>query len=364
MCGPAPRAVAVGAYERHRLLKLVDRRRAPIALVLRARAILLLGAGHGPAVVSRLVGLSDRIVRKWRARWEAWPRLEALDDLPRPGRPPTIAVATRCEVVKLACERPANERTPFESVWTQQRLADALAASGGARISRSSVQRILSARGLRPHRVRQWLHSADPNFREKVTRVCDLYTHPPPRSVVLCVDEKPMQILQRRYPTRVGPHAVVRREYEYRRGGTCQLLGAYDVATGRMHGRVVKRRDAAALVSFLDEVVRRYPGRTVYVVWDNLNLHLDGRDARWTRFARRHRGRIRFVYTPLHASWVNQIEIWFSILQRRVLRYGSFENRAALRRDVLGFIRHWNERLAHPFRWTFSGRFEDTRRAA
>ena len=178
------------------------------------------------------------------------------------------------------------------------------------------------------------------------------------------VDEKPMQILKRRYPTRVGPHAVVRREYEYRRGGTCQLLGAYDVSTGRMHGRVVKRRDAAALISFLDEVVRRYPGRTIYVVWDNLNLHLDGRDARWTRFARQHRGRIRFVYTPLHASWVNQIEIWFSILQRRVLRYGSFENRAELRRDVLSFIRHWNERLAHPFRWTFSGRFEENRRAA
>jgi hypothetical protein len=79
MCGPTPRAVAVGTYERHRLLKLVDRRRAPIALVVRARAVLLLGAGHGPAVVSRLVGLSDRIVRKWRARWEAWPRLEALD---------------------------------------------------------------------------------------------------------------------------------------------------------------------------------------------------------------------------------------------------------------------------------------------
>ncbi len=175
MCGPRPRVVPVGTFERHRLLKLIERRRAPIALVLRARAILMLGAGHGPAVVSRFVGLSDRIVRKWRARWEAWPRLEALDDLPRAGRPPSIAVATRCEVVKLACERPANKRTPFESIWTQQRIADALAASGGARISRSSVQRILSAKGLRPHRVRQWLHSPDPNFREKVARVCELY---------------------------------------------------------------------------------------------------------------------------------------------------------------------------------------------
>jgi hypothetical protein len=364
MCGPRARRVLVGGVERRRLTKLVAGRRAPAALVQRARAILFLGAGHGPAVASRLVGLSERNVRKWRARWEQSPRLESLYELPRCGRPPRITITTRCEVVKLACERPASVRTPFESVRTQQTLADALAASGGPRISRSSVQRILGARGLRPHRVRQWLHSPDPNFREKVARVCDLYTKPPPRSVVLCVDEKPMQILRRRYPTRVGPPAVVRHEYEYRRGGTCQLLGAYNVGTGRVHGRVVKRRDAAALMSFLDDVVRRYPRRTVYVVWDNLNLHLDGRDERWTRFARRHGGRIRFAHTPLHASWVNQIEIWFSILQRRVIKHGSFDTRAELRSAVLGFIRHWNERLAHPFRWTFSGRFEDNPRAA
>lgn len=350
--------------ERYRLSKLVARRRAPIVLVQRARMILFLSAGHGPARVARLVGVSDRIVRKWRARWDASPRLAGLDDLPRSGRPPRITLATRCEVVKLACDRPDDKRVPFETVWTQQGIADALAAGTGVTISRSSVQRILSARGLRPHRVRQWLHSADPQFREKVARVCELYTNPPPRSIVLCVDEKPMQILRRRYPTRIGPGAVVRREYEYRRGGICQLLGAYEVGTGRVHGRVVKRRDAKAVIAFLEDVVRRYPRRTIYIVWDNLNLHLDGRDQRWTRFARRHRGRVRFVYTPLHASWVNQIEIWFSILQRRVIRYGSFDDGRELRAAVLGFIRHWNEKLAHPFRWTFTGRFEETARAA
>lgn len=350
--------------ERHRLSKLVARRKAPLVMVQRARMILMLSAGHGPSRVARLIGVSDRVVRKWRARWEQSPRLEALDDAPRSGRPPTIGLATRCEVVKLACDRPDESRAPFHVVWTQQAIADALAASGGIRISRSSIQRILSARGLRPHRVRQWLHSPDPQFREKVDRVCQLYMHPPKGSIVLCVDEKPIQVLRRRYPTRVGPRAVVRREFEYRRGGTCCLLGAYDVATGHVHGRIVKRRDAAALISFLDDVVRRYPDRTIYVVWDNLNLHLDGRDGRWTRFTQRHGGRVRFVHTPLHASWVNQIEIWFSILQRRVIRYGSFEDLRALRATVLGFVRHWNAKLAHPFRWTFSGRFDQTARAA
>jgi hypothetical protein len=104
----------------------------------------------------------------------------------------------------------------------------------------------------------------------------------------------------------------------------------------------------------------RYEGRRVYVIWDNLNLHYDGRDARWTRFNREHGHRFRFVHTPLHASWVNQVEIWFSILQRRVLRYGSFESVTALAQDVLGFIRHWNRAEVRPFHWTFAGRFVDT----
>lgn len=364
MAGRKARSLFVSAMQRYQLSKLVGRRSVATALVLRARMILMLGAGHGPARVARSLGVSDRVVRTWRARWEGSPRIEALDDLPRTGRPPSIALAARCEVVKLACDRPDDKRSRFEVVWTQQGIADALVAAGGPKISRSSVQRILSAQGLRPHRVRQWLHSPDPLFREKVARVCDLYLHPPPRSVVLCVDEKPMQVLRRCHPTRVGPRGELRREFGYKRGGTRQLLGAFEVGTGRVHGRVVKRRDAKSLIAFLDHVVRRYPGRTVYIVWDNLNLHLDGRDKRWTRFARRHRGRVRFVHTPLHASWMNQIEVWFSILQRRVIRYGSFEDGAALRTAVLGFIRFWNDKLAHPFRWTFSGRFDETARAA
>ena len=96
----------------------------------------------------------------------------------------------------------------------------------------------------------------------------------------------------------------------------------------------------------------------MYVVWDNLNIHGDGKEKRWTNFNKRHGHRFRFVHTPLHASWVNQVEIWFSILQRRVLRHGSFTGQAALSEAVLGFIAHWNRIDAHPFRWTFTGRFD------
>jgi hypothetical protein len=195
-------------------------------------------------------------------------------------------------------------------------------------------------------------------FREKVERVCQLYLAPPSGSTVVCIDEKPMQALSRKHPMKQQVDAVLRKEFEYVRHGTCCLLASFDVRTGEVVGQVVARRTAPALVAFLEEVARRYPTGPVYVVWDNLNIHGDGKEMRWTKFNRRHGRRFRFVHTPLHASWVNQVEIWFSILQRRVLRHGSFASRASLQAAVLGFIRHWNRVEAHPFRWTFSGRFE------
>jgi transposase len=323
--------------------------------------IVWLSYGHGPAAVARLTGCSDRVVRKWRARWEAYPRIESLLDAPRSGRPPRITLVTRCEIVKLACERPTEHVAPFREVWSYEALAQAFRRRTGERVSRSTVRRVLGARGLRPHRVRYWLHSQDPEFRAKVARICRLYTHPPDDTVVVCVDEKPMQALARRHPTHIGHRGIVRHEFEYRRRGTCSLLAAFDIRTGKVFGRVVRHRDARALVAFLHALARHYPDRRTYVVWDNLNVHCEGRDRRWTHFNEQHGRRFRFVYTPLHASWVNQVEIWFSILQRRILRYGSFEDRTALARDVLGFIRHWNSHEARPFRWTFAGRFVDTR---
>jgi transposase len=322
--------------------------------------VVWLAYGHAPSRVASLVGCSDRVVRKWRARWEARPTVESLLDAPRSGRPPRVSLETRCEIVQLACERPADNRVVFRDVWSYQAVADALYACKGERVSRSTVRRVLGAGGWRPHRVRYWLHSQDPDFRAKVARICRLYRHPPDDAVVVCVDEKPMQALERRHPIHSGRGGIVRHEFEYRRRGTCSLLAAFDIRTGKVFGRVVRHRDARALLSFMHALAQRYEGRRVYVIWDNLNLHYDGRDARWTRFNQEHGRRFRFVHTPLHASWVNQVEIWFSILQRRVLRYGSFESVTALARDVLGFVRHWNRAEARPFRWTFAGRFIDS----
>jgi transposase len=353
--GPAARPVRLTKRQRRALQKVAVRIGAAHGWVRRAEIILRLGKGQRPSAVARGLEVSVQCVRKWRTRWLATRDVQALADGDRPGRPPRIELATKCEVVELACDRPKD--VAFREVWTQQSLAEALLARTGKRVSRSTVQRILHARGLRPHRVRQWLHSPDPEFRQRVKRICELYLRPPRGAVVLCIDEKPMQALFRRFPTRtVRENGIVRREFEYVREGTCTLLGAYEIGTGRVFGQVVKKRDARALVGFLETIARRYPDKPVYVVWDNLNIHGDGLDQRWTRFNQRQGNRFHFVYTPKHASWVNQVEIWFSILHRRVLRHGSFEGVPALRSAVLDFIRFWN-RAPRPFRWTFTGDF-------
>lgn len=346
------RRIRLRRSARRKLEEMVRASKTGQAIALRARIILLLGDGLGAAAVASRVHCSARVVRKWHRRWLENPRARGLHDACRSGRPSRIPINVRLELVRLACERPDDNRAPFRDVWTYAALAEALEKSMGVRISTCEVGRILRFEMLRPHRVKQWLHSSDPDFAAKADAVSRLYLNPP-KGILICVDEKPMQALERIHRTHVGPGGVVRREFEYKRHGTCALLAAFDTRTGKVIGHVVRRRTGAALVAFMEQVARRYPGRPVHVVWDNLNIHYDGKDQRWTRFNARHGGRFHFVYTPKHASWLNQVEIWFSILQRRVIRYGSFRSRKELRDRVLGFIQWWNEEEAHPFRWTW-----------
>lgn len=351
--GPKATSVTMSRSVRRELKLLTRRQRAPFGVVQRARIVLLARDGKGTTSIARMVGCDERTVRKWKARFRDDPRVEALSDMPRSGRPSEVTLATRCELVQLACERPDGVTAPFRELWTYGSLADALYARTGCRLSESEVGRILRFESLRPHRVKQWLKSRDPDFTEKAARVCDLYLNPPKDAVVLCMDEKPMQVLERCYPNHVGPDGRLRHEYEYTRQGTQVLLAAFDVRTGHVTGRVFAQRTSENTVAFMDEVAQKYRGKKIYVVWDNLNTHYDGRDERWTRFNRRHGGRFHFVYTPTHASWLNQVEIWFSILHRRVLKYGSFDTPGRQQQEVEAYIRLWNEHEKHPFRWTW-----------
>ena len=325
---------------------------------MRIRIVLRLMKDPCVSACAEAFGMDRKTVRLWRDRYGEGGR-EALQTRSRCGGPIRIDAVSRCQVISMACAKPKDFGVRFRPTWTLSSLAETYRARFPtlAPMSATSVFRILDGASLKPHRMRPWLHSPDPEFRPKVTEICGLYAKPPPGSVVLCIDEKTgMQALGRRHPTKPAARGRAgREEFEYKRNGTRTLFAAFDPHTGEVFGRVYARRKAVDLVRFMEHVARWIPDKEVHVVWDNLNIHYDGRDERWTRFNERHGGRFHFHYTPIHASWVNQVEIFFSVLQRRVLRHEAYDSVGALKTAVLGFLRHWNRHEKHPFRWTFKG---------
>lgn len=354
---PGPGAIPVELPEdvRSQLSVLVRSPTAPAGLSRRARIALLADEGVSSSEIARRVGVDPKTVRLWRARVAEDPSLDALLDRPRSGRPPVIRPEVRAKVISLACDRPKDCKVPFRQLWTRGSLSDAVAEATGVRLSVAEIGRILVARELRPHRVRPWLHCQDPLFDQKIRPICDLYVAPPDDVTVLCVDEK--RLFARKRPRELQPAApgrAARAEFEYSRHGSSVLLAAFDIKTGRVIAECRDRRTGDDLVAFMEKVAAMVPGKVV-VIWDNLNVHYDGKSRRWTRFNARHDGRFDFVYTPKHASWTNQIEIWFSILHRRVLLHGSFGSVVLVNAEVLAFTRHWNTNEAHGFHWTFRG---------
>lgn len=364
MSRPSASAVLVSPIEKLALKRVARSRTAPVRLVERAKMVLLASQQMPNAAIAREVGCSEDTVRKWRSRWSDELGLESLDDLHRSGRPARVPPGDRAALIKLACDVP--KESSFRDVWSYAGLREALLDEVGRTLSLSEIGRILRAKELRPHRMKVWLHSPDPDFAVKVDRVTKLYVDPPKGAVVVCVDEKPgIQALERIHPKKLAkPGVAGRYEFEYVRHGTKTLIAALDVATGKVFGQVRDTRKADDLIEFMEALAERYPSGDVYVVWDNLNIHYDGPGGRWQAFNARHGGRFHFVYTPLHASWVNQIEIWFSILQRRVIRRGSFRSGEELKWRILGFIGRHNRIAAKPFRWTFRGTSGRRRAAA
>jgi transposase len=236
--------------------------------------------------------------------------------------------------------------------WSNSTLAEHMTSTGVA-VSETSVRRILSAARLQPHRQKMWLHSQDDEFREKRDDVLRVYYETPAREHVICLDEKPgMQALERRYPdVPMKPGEPVKREFEYIRRGTIALMGGFDARSGRAFGFFAERTGGAPFVDLLDLVATCYPRGKGHIVCDNQSSHdtddvHDWLDAnpRWT-----------LHFTPKHASWLNQIEHFFSILQRRVVARGSFTSTTELAEKVTRYIRWHNDR-GRPFRWTYRPR--------
>jgi len=343
--------------ERGGLRAIVRQQRGEARLHRRARTILLAAEGESVSAVARTIGTCRSLVGGWIQRFRDH-RLAGLVDLHRSGRPVEITPLERHQVVAAACRTPADFGL-HRVVWDHATLAHAVMSAGLVRsISARTVGRILQDAEIKPHHVKMWCHSEDPNYQEKMRAIVDLYVHLPKGQPVLSIDEKTgMQALSHRRPLQpAGPGRRPRQEFEYKRNGTRCLFACFNVGTGQVLGRCTTTRTREDFLSFLDEVASVYRQPQVHLIMDNLNTHRDTQQGDFmTQWNLRHGGRFAFHYTPTHGSWLNQVELWFCVLSRRILRYAEFRSCDELAAAIERFIQEWNETDAHPFRWTYDG---------
>lgn len=269
----------------------------------------------------------------------------------RPSFPPEVAM----HLVKIACERPDDVGRSL-SHWDCAELARQLVADEVVEtISPQTVQRMLANHKLKPWRKHLWLSPKvprDAEFCRRVNNICSLYTRKlTTHEVVLCVDEKTsLQPRTRKSPTLPAqPGLPVRVEHEYERKGALNLFAAFDTRTGKVYAHTAERKRQKEFIEFLEQLEREIPAEItrIHLVMDNLRMHTGKQVQAWlmkhTRF--------QFHHPPVHCSWMNQVEQWFSILQRKRLAIADFKDKAHLAERLHAFVQEWNEH-AHPFAWT------------
>jgi transposase len=331
-------ALQITADERNELERLVRKRSAKAALVMRAKMILMAADGLSNAAITRQLSCQAHMAGKWRRRFAA-NGIEGLRDEPRGGRPVELTEAVNQKVVMTACATPRKGL----SRWSVRTLAREVG------LPHARVQRILRAHDLHPHCLRTFTFSPDPEFKEKLLEVVALYMKPPENAVVLCVDEKTgIQALDRTQPM-LPLRAKKPRSWtnEYVRHGTRTVLASLEVKTGRVIAHVKKRRTSADFLCFLDDIGQSYDGQRLYVILDNLNTHKNQQVRDWLKL----HPNVSFHYTPTHASWVNLIECFFSILTRQGLQQSVHKSGKDLEKFLKAYFAEYNKHC-QPFQWT------------
>jgi transposase len=365
MATSSPFQVVVTEEDRAVLFKRVRSQRCAHRDVLRARIVLAAADGMTNAAIARRLGICDDTVRKWRARFCAR-GLPGLADRPRPGRRRTFSAAAEAEIKALACALPAETGVPLARWSCAELAAEAVTRGVVNSISASTVGRWLAADAIRPWRYRSWIFPRDPNFAGKAARALDLYDRiwaGQPLGAdeyVLCADEKSqLQALHRRHrDLPPAPGRIRRQEFEYRRGGTLAYLAAYDVHAARVHGRCAPTTGITPFGELVEQVMSSEPyasAARVFWIVDNGASHNGARSIARMRTAW---PTAELVHLPIHASWLNQVEIFFSIVQRKVIKPGDFAGLPALTERLLAFQDRYNA-TAEPFDWHFTRRSLD-----
>ena len=357
---PAACPISLTASQRHRLKKMAYGHKTPYQARVRAQVVLHAARGRSNARIARETGLHLDTVRTWRGRF-AERGLPGLSDRKRSGRPPSFTALQVAEVKALACQLPAETGTPL-SRWSCPELAREVVARGIAgSISASTVRRWVKQDALKPWQYRSWIFVRDPDFRAKAARVMDLYARTwqgepiGEDEYVVSADEKTsIQARCRCHPTLApGQARAMRVNHEYERGGALAYLAAYDVHQARVFGRCEPTTGIVPFMNLVEQVMTQEPyasAKRVFWIVDNGSSHRGKKaiDRLTSRFPN-----AVMVHTPVHASWTNQIEIFFSIVQRKVVSPNDFTDLGEVRDRLRAFEDRYNA-TAQPFQWRFT----------
>lgn len=348
----AGKRVEVSGEDRRELERIVRAASSEVRMVERARIVLAASEGLTTEQIAQRVGCSERTVKKWRPRYERR-GLEGLSDAPRSGRPLTHGPETRALLIAKACTRPEpSEQGARRERWTYRELGEEVG------MSESQAHVILQRAEIKPHRTDYWIMSdfSREGFEERLGEICGLYVDPPENVLVISLDEKTG--IQAKSPTKPDqppkPGKPARREHEYERNGTQCLFAALKVHHGDVLAMPSKTRNRFDLIRFLDHLDAEIPvleGQRIVAVTDNLSTRGTEEVQQWLT----DHPRWSFQFTPTHASWLNQIEIFFSILYRRLLKHGIFTSEHDLAQQMLAFIETYNQ-TARPFAWSYAGK--------
>ncbi len=305
-------------------------------LAQRARIVLLAAEGLSNTAIAEMVGMSRPTVIGWRERYQAR-GIAGLDDQQRPGRPRKIDHAA----IVTATLKPPPKKLGVTH-WSSRLLAQRMG------VSHVAVTKIWRSHGLKPHRTQTFKFSTDPELEAKVRDIVGLYLNPPEHAVVLCVDEKSqVQALDRTAPILpLRPGLAERQTHDYVRHGTTTLFAALEVATGRVVDACLPRHRHQEFLRFLTQVAKAYPRVPLHLVCDNYATHNHPKVRAW--LARN--PRVQLHFTPTSGSWLNLVEVFFSIITRQAIRRGSFRSVPDLIGAIRRFIDGWNDRC-QPFTW-------------
>jgi len=307
----------------------------------RAKLMLLVAKGLSFSEICCRLNCTDRYISVWKRRF-GQERLKGLDSRYRGSQRRVRTAQMEAKILEATRKGPSDGTTH----WSSYRLAKHLG------VSHTTVHRVWRQFGIQPHRLRRYMVSDDPQFEEKAADVIGLYLNPPEHAAVFAVDEKSaIQALDRLDPVLpLSPGRAERHGFEYYRHGTLSLYAALNTRTGQVQGQTTPRHTSTEFVGFLSQIIATQPKeKEIHIIADNLSAHKTKEVSAFLQA----NPKVRIHYTPTYSSWLNQVEIWFSKIQRQIIARGVFSSVDDLARKIMRFIRNYNK-TATPIRWRYT----------